>query len=136
MVLKVLLLNIAKEGIEVKSSGIVGFVDTIKSAPTLHDYHAIVMDINTIYNSVFWGPVINSNYLNTTQIVIGNIKEQVKEQVSTGGITFLFCGKEISLDLSFKSQDNRSLYGRVSNYFCSPMELGVMNEHGDTLRQE
>ena len=133
MVLKVLLINISEKELEVKSTGIVANIEKIENKPTLHDYHAIVMDVNEIFSPIFWHRVGNSDTLDTSKIVIENFKEQVKEQISTGGITFLFCGKEYKPRIFFKIQNSEALYGEISNYFCSPLDLGVVNGKGETF---
>lgn len=130
--IKVLMLNFyQKERID-SSKSISVMWENIKNKPTLHDFHVVFFDVTTILNPNLWNNY-TGDYLDATQIIPDRLSSEVKEQIETGGVTFLFCGNSHSRKFAKKEIDGSILYGYLNNYFCSPIELGVVNEKGDTF---
>jgi hypothetical protein len=132
MVLKILFLNFPQEGAETTSHAVTVTYKKIKDKPTLHDFHGIIMDVNEILQPEYWGWYKSNEILNASDIYMGGFSGEVKEQISTGGITFLFCGKNYSADFAYRKIAILA-HDFFNNYFCSPIDLGVVSEHGDTF---
>lgn len=136
MAIKVLILNSQiQKRIEIPNNFKL-FKNTIASKPTLHDFHAIILDTNTVLSNEYWG-VASSYLLDATSFTGDQLKgygNEIKEQIETGGTTFLFCGKEQYYDnvlVNYSYNSNAKI--NLSNYFISPIDLGVTNGLGDTF---
>jgi hypothetical protein len=131
LVIKVLMLNFSLGKTIDAPSNVKIYESKIKEQPTLHDFHVIVMDTNTVFNSKFWDVTpyneIKAHFFSSQEL--HNYGRKVKEQIETGGITFLFCGKECNTDV----YDWESAKTSESNYFSSPISLGIVNDKGDTF---
>lgn len=128
MALKVLLLNFPKKELLKVPSNIAITQATIESNLTLHDFHAIIIDTSEILNDKWW-PTTSDGYLMSevyTLYTIGQFERKVGEQIKTGGVTLCFSHKKIGFD--FVSQNYT-----INNYFFCPIDLGVVNELGDTF---
>ena len=129
MGLKVLLLNFPREEIFKVPSNVTITQATIEEDLTLHDFHAIIVDTAEILDDRWWphtttylfSRVYKSNDLE-------NFGKRVKEQIVTGGITF--CFSSFKGHRSMKSTD---YHFDLSNYFFCPIDLGVVNETGNTF---
>jgi hypothetical protein len=131
MPLKALLLNVSAEGIIAKNKTLSITQANINSKPTLHDYHAIIIDVSDVLNPAFWGLLAESR-IDASNIRLKDFKEQVEEQIGTGGITFLFCGGSVTSEFGYKTDTNTN-FGYINNYFPSPIDPGIVNEQGDTF---
>jgi hypothetical protein len=141
MALKVLLLNFPKKDVLKVPDGINITQATIEDKPTLHDYHAIIMDTDEILDYSFWpttisyvttpvgfmeGKCIVSERYSKGDLI--SFRRKVEEQIETGGVTFCFsssCRRE-----EMKAKDS---WTQIDNYFFCPIDLGVVNESGDTF---
>jgi hypothetical protein len=132
MTLKVLLLNLTPREKIVTSSNISIKLENIKNRSTLHDFHAIIIDTNEVLDPKYWG-IYSTSHLNASKIVPDELRSEVKEQIETGGITFLFCGAEWITESAVGTYAGTVVYESISNYFCSPIHLGVKNDKGDTF---
>jgi hypothetical protein len=131
MPLKVLLLNVSAEGITAKNKNLTITQANINSKPTLHDYHAIIIDVNDVLNPAFWGLLAESR-IDASNIRLKDFKEQVEEQIGTGGVAFIFCGESVASEFGYKTDTNTN-FGYINNYFPNPIDPGVVNEQGDTF---
>jgi len=135
MGIKCLLLNLNKKNLPNVANDISVACLTIKEKPTLHDYHALIMDTDFVFDTEFWG-IYSSGMLdamNFTDKKLKNYGLKVKELVETGGIVFLFCGPNFSLQVYSKSESGSTTCSDFSNYLFSPIALNVVSEKGDTF---
>jgi len=130
MVLKVLLLNFPKEDVLNVPSNIEITEATIEQDLTLHDFHCIIMATDEVLKRRWWpqdsAGRVSTKVFSTFNIL--NYEKQVKEQIETGGITFCFATWKQEQQLHV-----RDGYPKISNYFICPIDLGVVNETGDTF---
>lgn len=95
MVLKILLLNFPREEI-LNVPGNVSIAQmTIEDNPTLHDFHAILMDTTEILNNKWWKHDRYSSVYVAPEKLKG-FNGRVKEQIETGGVTFCFSSNKFS----------------------------------------
>jgi len=128
MTLKVLLLNFPKRGIEKTPSNITIKTARIEQDPTLHDFHVIILDTDEIFKGRWWLKKVGS-LIDTNRKFLHELANRFKEQITTGGVTFCFSGKETSIKI-YETGIGRC---EVSNYCFCPIYLGVKNEEGDTF---
>lgn len=136
MVLKVLLLNFPREEILKVPSNVAITQTTIEKAPTLHDFHVIILDTEEILNEKWWS--MSYNKMATKTYTISQLRaynKKLKEQTETGGIVFCFSGSSYHSEIEAYDRwvgGPKSNFG-ISNYFCCPIDLKVVNEKGDTF---
>lgn len=119
--MKALLIDLPIKEVSSKPSNIEISTCSIGSEPTLHDYHAIIMDVDEIYRGT------NLSYAEKDSIgkSIRNLKAKVQEQIQTGGIFICFSGAT----QVFTGYSNE----RFTNYDWCPFNLGVTSFSGDTV---
>jgi hypothetical protein len=122
MPMKVLLIDLPVNEISTKSSNIEISTCRIGAEPTLHDYHAIIMDVDEIFKAP------GSNYADNEKLGknLRNLRAKVQEQVQTGGIFICFSGGT----QRFKGSSSTDDY---TNYDWCPLNLGVTSAPGDTF---
>jgi len=128
MAIKVLLLNFPEEEILKVPRNMAITQATIEDNLTLHDFHAIIIDAAEIIQKEWWritpdGYIISGIYNAHT---ISRFKYRVGEQIETGGITLCFSHKKF--ETYFVSENYT-----ICNYFFCPIDLGVVNESGNTF---
>ncbi len=130
MGLKVLLLNFPKEEVFKVPSNVTIKQATIEENPTLHDFHAIIMDTDEVLNDRWW-QTSHNEYIGTRYGSINAIlkfRDKVGEQIKTGGVTFCFSGAKYDRKVVVIIHSYI-----IDNYFLCPIDLGVVSEHGDTF---
>jgi hypothetical protein len=134
MTLKVLLLNFPVTGILQTASSVRVTTLSIETNPTLHDFHATLIDTDEILNPSWWAQ-FSTNEIgsrNYSEDDIHAFSGRVKEQIMTGGLVFSLCN-------SAKIVNFITLVGGfahripVMNYFFCPIDLGIISEKGDTF---
>lgn len=124
MTIKVLLLNFPRDEILKCPSNIEITSCNIGHEPTLHDFHAIILDTEEIFES--------ERFPETTArierlLMLGSIRtlrSRIMEQITTGGVTFCFSG------IDFQTV----IFGELlSKYVWCPLDLGVVNQKGNTF---
>lgn len=132
MTLKVLLLNFPYKTIPRPASDISVYNSTIKDKATLHDFHAVLIDMKTVFNDMFWGSSGVAGYQNASGFSESSLQkfgtEKIKEQIETGGITFCFAAAYSETRMAYSSG-----YSTANNRFCSPLDLGFVSDYGDTF---
>ena len=88
MGLKVLLLNFPHKIIPKPSSNVFVYSSSIKDKPTLHDFHAVFIDMKSVLNPAFWETSSSAGYVNAVGFSDEELRifglEKVKEQIETG----------------------------------------------------
>jgi hypothetical protein len=120
----VLLIEFPREEILGKPSNVEIYDCKIGSEPTLHDYHAIIMDVDEIVNKKLHSHVLSENLLHDLGQAIAALHGEVQEQLQTGGVVFCFAGE--------RSRFTAYTTVRTSYDWC-PVNVGVMNSSGDTV---
>jgi len=90
--------------------------------PTLHDYHAIILDAEEILDEK-WRP--KGLTIEEFARWIKALKDQIHEQIQTGGLTFCFSGAV--------RKTRAGVIEFCDNYFWSSVDLGVVSRSGDTF---
>jgi len=124
MTIKVLLLNFPRIEILKCPSNIEITSCNIGYEPTLHDFHAIILDTEEILKSEYFpettGPIERSLAIFSLE----NLSLRIEEQIKTGGVTFCFSSRDIQT----------IIFGKLfSKYVWCPRDLGIVNEKGDTF---
>ena len=101
---------------------------TFQLLPTLHDFHVIFIDTDSIFDPSFWTKLkpFNKN----------DAKSRIFEQVSSGGVIFCFCSSQSFLERKILEQTvigDEVKTGYLSNYFFTPPGLSIEYEAGDTF---
>jgi hypothetical protein len=139
MTLKVLLLNFPREDILATPTNFTIEEARINKAPTLHDFHVIIMDTSEIFETKWWEKPETYRPIRVGLEIIEHFQAKVKEQVETGGVMICF-SSEVKL---YRVETGRLEYGyggkptneikEVSNYFFCPVKLGIVSDYGDTF---
>jgi hypothetical protein len=132
MGLKVLLLNFPHKPRLGTSSSITLTESDIKTKPTLHDFHAIIMDMTSVFSWSYWNALGPGDYIDARNYSIDELidyRKKISEQIATGGVTFCFSGPASTKERVWVAEG----YFHVNNYFCCPLDLGVVNDKGDTF---
>ena len=134
MTLKVLLLNFPRKEIIRIPTNIAITQAKMEENPTLHDFHAIIMDTAEILDDKWWltYPSIGGIYtkIYTLDDLRRGFRKRVKQQIETGGITFCFSSSKHIANI--RPCETTYFYD-FDNYFFCPIDLGVINEGGDTF---
>ncbi len=133
MVIRVLSLNVlSSTDAESQAANIEITPSAINKFPTLHDFHAIIMDMKTILDEGWWRTASDEEDLygedHPAKEVTGYAK-RIKEQIETGGVTFCFASAEVKRNVF--TGDEGSI--EVSNHSWCPVDLGIVSEKGVTF---
>src|SRR5271157_4425711 len=131
MPLKVLLLNFPATDITKEPSNVILTAAKLEDGPTLHDFHAILVDTEEILKPQWWAPGVQGVAFSRrySSFDILNVKDKIREQIVTGGLVFCFSGPKRGHE--FRSTPNYDF--ALDSYFFCPIDLGVVNERGDTF---
>jgi len=124
--IKVLLINFPRDEIHwIPSNVEIAHYSSAKIAlkPTLHDYHAIVLDVEEIPGEKWQSKTLTISEFGRW---IRALKGQVCEQIETGGVTFCFSGAVHGI---------HKLIGEPAcdNYSWCPVDIDVTSLSGDTF---
>jgi len=120
--IKVLLIDFPREEIFRNPSNIEISNCKIASEPTLHDYHAIIMDIDELVKKRLSHP--SSSDLSDLGMGISALRDKAREQLQTGGVIICFAGEESRF----------AAYGiKYTSYGWCPVDLAVTSLSGDTV---
>jgi hypothetical protein len=122
--IKVLLIEFPRGEILGKPSNVEIYDCEIGSEPTLHDYHAIIIDVDEIINKKLDLHISSQDPLNEFCRGITALHGKVREQLQTGGVVFCFAGQ--------KNQFLTYVTMRTSYDWC-PVNVEVTNSSGDTV---
>lgn len=132
MAIKVLTLNFPSKYIPSQDfpSNIEITESSFEVSPTPHDFHVVLIDASEVLKTQWWkkdsyGSITSDkhNYAYFKE----KFKERIDEQILSGGLTFCFSSRE-------KTIKYQNVTGwPLDNYFFCPVELGVVNEKGDTF---
>lgn len=128
MVIKVLTLNFPKEDLPDISDNIEVTQASFIRTPTPHDFHVVLLDASEVLNGKWWN-LTKLGYIGSNDFTFDHFykfKDKIGEQVKTGGITFCFGYKQF--EVYFESE-----YKKIDNYFFCPIDLGIVNEKGNTF---
>jgi len=129
MGLKILALNFPTKDIPTQVPANIEITQAIfNDSPTLHDFHVLLLDASEVLNSIYWEKG-TYGYISSSKHRLDyflKFKDKVNEQVTTGGVTFCFSCHEYSKNYEFSNT-------YLSNYFFCPLDLGIVNEEGDTF---
>jgi signal recognition particle subunit SEC65 len=120
----VLLINLPREEILRIPSNIEISTCSIGSEPTLHDYHAIIMDVSEV-GKIKVARKDETQYKRKLGKEIVALRTKVEEELRTGGIMICFSGDETRFD-GYHNE-------HYSNYDWCPVDLGVTSFPGDTV---
>jgi hypothetical protein len=130
MVLKVLTLNFSAKDVPVQTipANIEITQATFTNSPTPHDFHVLLIDASEVLNSEWWekspkGYITSSKH---THEYFLKFKDRIGEQIRTGGITFCISYRHFGKYFS-------SEFHEIDNYFFCPIDLGIVNEKGNTF---
>lgn len=121
MPIKVLLIDFPREEIYHSPSNIEISSCSIGSEPTLHDYHAIIMDVNELVKNKLRN-VQERHELGTG---IRALRAKVQEQLRTGGVMICFSGP-VRIFQGYGIEN-------YSTYDWCPVDLGVTSLSGNTV---
>jgi len=121
--IKVLLINFPREEIYRRPLNVEITDCRVGEEPTLHDYHAIILDAEEILQEK-WKPTSMSllEFGNS----IKRLESKIREQIETGGVTFCFSAAIHEILIPYGVRP-------VGNYEWCPVDLGVTGLSGDTF---
>jgi len=130
MVIKVLALNFPKEDLpdNLFSDNVEITQASFLKSPTPHDFHVVILDASEVLKREWWNAT-REGYLSSDEHNLDyfcGFNDKIGEQVKTGGITFCFAYKHFKA--YFRNEVNT-----IDNYFFCPIDLGVVNEKGNTF---
>jgi hypothetical protein len=131
MVLKILALNFPTKDIPTQEipTNIEIMQATFDNSPTPHDFHVLLLDALEILKPDWWAKT-PGGYMYAEKHNLDyfqEFKNKIDEQIKTGGITFCFSYRQYSKCYS-------SEYYKIDNYFFCPLDLGIVNENGNTFK--
>jgi hypothetical protein len=139
MPIKVLFINFHKPEVLSPHSNIEITEANLEQAPTLHDFHVILLDADAFFEDRWWQSKKAIGRVGSAKKIIG-LPQKIEEQVTTGGLTFCLCGKEGVVrvgdtDRVVFYRESREQYEEktFSNYVFCPVDLGIINESGDSF---
>ena len=121
MPIKVLLINFPRHEIYSIPSNVEITDGHAGEEPTLHDYHAVILDVEEILKNEWRPKDWTSERLAHW---VKALDERIGEQIKTGGLTFCFSGERRTKPLPFMVLDN---------YDWCPIDFKVTSLSGDTF---
>jgi len=132
MPLKILLLNMSKTDVEKVPGNVMLTESTIEKAPTLHDFHVILMDMENLFNPNYWphdrlGQIVSQAH---TYDSLRKVSDRVNEQIVTGGVVFCFSSTLRTKLIGLPRGGKQCAF---DNHWFIPVDLGIVSDKGDTF---